>query len=403
MEVCYDVSIVRAAAYQEDIINAALDTMFAQLGMDTEDPFADIIKPGMRVFIKPNWVASRWRKSCDHEDTIYSVITHPSVVEAVADRVVQALKGRGELVIGDNPSIDADFDELMELTQLKRLETKYDVPCRIMDLRPLICTDLKFYGKRDMMTKQTGDPLGEVQVNLGRKSLFHQIDPSLFRGVFDERDETIAAHSGETQLYSYGRSLYDADVYISIPKLKTHQKVGATLNLKGLVGAVTQKNQLIHWRVGYPEIGGDEYPSAEAWEAGQRAKVTHRGAWVGNDSIWRMVVDLYHGLRMRERKYFSIIDGIIGGEGRGPFCPYAKNSQVLIGGSDLPAVDIAAIRLMGLSPYKIPYIKYLIETGETRIEHIRVHTFDYPNEDFFSSENRYLDFQPASGWESIRI
>ena len=60
--------------------------------------------------------------------------------------------------------------------------------------------------------------------------------------------------------------------------MKTHQKVGATLNLKGLVGTISNKNQLVHWQVGYPEINGDECPTKEAWEAGKNAKVKHRGA-----------------------------------------------------------------------------------------------------------------------------
>ena len=137
MSVQNDVAIVDAKDYQESTVNAAIDKMFAYLGLDPGNPFAGIIQPGMRVFIKPNWVASRWRTSCGHKGSIYSVITHPSVIEAVADRAAKALNGRGELLIGDNPSIDADFDELMELTQIRRLETKYSVPCKILDLRPL--------------------------------------------------------------------------------------------------------------------------------------------------------------------------------------------------------------------------------------------------------------------------
>ena len=37
---------------------------------------------------------------------------------------------------------------------------------------------------------------------------------------------------------------------------------------------------------------------AEAYEAGQKAKVTHRGAWPGNDTIWRMVADGSHKERL---------------------------------------------------------------------------------------------------------
>lgn len=116
------VGIVSCDCYRDNSISEALDILFKSLGLDPSNPFADLIKPGMRVFIKPNWVASRWRESCSHIDDLYCVITHPAVIEAVADRVAVALKGKGEIIIGDNPSIDADFAELMEHTGIKRLE-----------------------------------------------------------------------------------------------------------------------------------------------------------------------------------------------------------------------------------------------------------------------------------------
>ena len=188
------VAIAQADSYRPNKINRALNEIFRSLGMNPDNPFEEFIKPGQRVFIKPNWVASRWRKSCDHTDDLYCVITHPNVIEAVADRVAQALHGQGEIIIADNPSIDADFEELMEFTGIRRLESKYDVPCHIYDLRPLVCKDLKDYGKKDKMAHQPGDPNGEFEVNLGRKSLLHDVDSSLFRGVFDEREETVAAH-----------------------------------------------------------------------------------------------------------------------------------------------------------------------------------------------------------------
>ena len=355
----------------------------------------------MTVFIKPNWVASRWRASCDHTDTIYSVITHPNVIEAVADRVALALNGKGRIIIGDNPSIDADFNELMELTGIKHLEKKYSVPCEIIDMRPLVCTDLQNYGQLHKMKKCDGDPRGSVEVNLGSESLLYDVDPTLFRGVFNEREETVKSHTGDTQLYTYGRSLYDADVYISIPKLKTHQKVGATLNLKGLVGSITQKNQLVHWRVGTPETGGDEYPTQEALEAAKNAKVTHRGAWPGNDTIWRMVVDLYQGMLKKDRIYFSVIDGIIAGEGKGPFCPHSKDAGILVAGDNLLSTDIVAARLMGLNPQKIKYMSYFIDNGDIDLKDIYVVSSIYEN-DIFDDNSKYLDFKVEPMWSVIK-
>ena len=235
--------------------------------------------------------------------------------------------------------------------------------------------------------------------------MLYGIDPKNFRGVFNEREETIAAHTGENQIYTFSKSLYNADVYISIPKLKTHQKVGATLNLKGLVGSITNKNQLVHWQVGYPEIGGDEYPNKESYDAAQNAKVTHRGAWFGNDTIWRMVVDLYLGMMLKPRKYFSVVDGIIAGEGKGPFCPTSKFANSIIAGENLLAVDCVAARYMGLNPQKIKYLKYFIEKNFDGVNLDNIAVLDNGKEinHFFDSADKYKNFQVVDSWEAIKV
>ena len=401
----HKVAIEHADNYRLEEVKSALRKCFDDLGYPQNNPLGAIVHPGDKVFIKPNWVASRWRASCPHKDTLYCVITHPHVIEAVADFVAEALQGKGEIIIGDNPSIDADFKELMEFTEIEKIRDKYDVPVQILDLRPLVCDDLKNYGKKYLMVDQPGDPAGKVEVNLGKDSLLYGLDPTRFRGVFDERDETVASHTGETQLYTYARSLYDADVYISIPKLKTHQKVGATLNLKGLVGSISNKNQLVHWQVGYPEIHGDEYPNKEAYEAGQKAKVKHRGAWPGNDTIWRMVGDLYQGMKMKERRYFTVIDGIVAGEGQGPFCPTSKNANVLLAGEDLLATDVVAVRYMGLNPKKISYLKYFLDKkyDGVSIENISVVDSGITLNNFFEEDTNYADFLVVDQWKEIKF
>ena len=399
------VAIGHADNYRLETIRKVLGECFADMGLPRTNPLGQYIKPGNKVFIKPNWVASRWRASCPHKDTLYSVITHPNVIEGVVDYVAEALGGEGEIIIGDNPSIDADFSELMDFTQIKRLENHYNVKVTILDLRPLVCDNLLNYGKKNLMVSQSGDPAGTVEINLGKESLLYGLDPVRFRGVFDERDETVASHTGETQLYTFAKSLYDADVYISIPKMKTHQKVGATLNLKGLVGSISNKNQLVHWQVGYPEIHGDEYPSKEAWEAGRNAKVKHRGAWPGNDTIWRMVVDLYKAMLKKERTYLSVIDGIVAGEGQGPFCPTSKNANTIIMGDDLLAVDCVAARYMGLDPQKISYLSYFLNNKGAGMvyEDITVLCGNKEINNFFMSDSRYADFLVVKQWESIKV
>lgn len=396
-QVAYDV----CTDYSLGKIHETLGRMFEQLGYPVENPLGKIIKPGMTVFIKPNWVASKWRDSCPHKDDLYCVITHPNVLEAVTDYVAIALNGQGKIVIGDNPSIDADFQQLMGKLNIEHLKHKYDVSCEILDLRPLICDDLRNYGNQEKMVAVSGDPKGQETINLAEKSLLYKVNPKLFHGVFDQRKDTIAAHTGKTQLYGFSKTIYDADVYISIPKMKTHHKVGVTLNLKGLVGTITEKNHLVHWRVGFPAMGGDEYPNFGAWLKGKYAKVKERGAWNGNDTIWRMVVDLYHGIHLKERKYFSVVDGIIGGEGKGPFCAHSKHSNVLVCGDDLLAVDIATTKLMGLIPSRIPYLKYFME-NEIDTDKIAVLTSGHDVMHLDEIEGEQLNYYPSEHWKNLR-
>ena len=46
-----------------------------------------------------------------------------------------------------------------------------------------------------------------------------------------------------------------------MPKLKTHKKIGVTLNLKNLIGINGDKNWIPHYRIGSPRTEGDEFNS----------------------------------------------------------------------------------------------------------------------------------------------
>ena len=395
------VSAVRARDYSEEAVSTALDEAFALLGLEVSNPFAEIVEPGNQVFIKPNWVADRYRASCQEQHDVFTTITHPAVIRAIALRVDRALQGRGRIIIGDNPSIDADFSKLMEVQRLENLRGEIKAEFEIVDLRPLVCTDLRHYGNRDKMQSQPGDPRGETVINLGRDSRLFGLNPHRFRGVFDDRTETIKAHSGETQLYGFSNSIFGSDVFISIPKLKTHHKVGTTLNLKGLVGTVGTKNYLVHWREGFPAIGGDAYPGFWAWFFDRFRRVKNRGAWCGNDTIWRMVVDLHTGIRRGPKRFFTVIDGILGGEGNGPFCPEPNEAKTLIVGTDFLEADLVATRLMGFDPHQIPYLNYYLQRGEPRLEEIDFRTQTFEAKRLADLDYNPLRFKPPKHWPAI--
>jgi hypothetical protein len=194
----------------------------------------------------------------------------------------------------------------------------------------------------------------------------------------------------------------DADLFINLPKLKTHRKTGITCALKNLVGINGDKNWLPHHTDGCPGDGGDERPSL-GWAdwvetrikpivqiatlkapglAGAVYRVARRrgpkmfdgggptirnGNWQGNDTCWRMALDLNRALlfanrdgtlrtRTQPKRYFCIVDGIVGGQGNGPIDPDPVFSNVLIAGENPAEVDAVAARLMGFEIERLPIV-----------------------------------------------
>lgn len=118
-------------------------------------------------------------------------------------------------------------------------------------------------------------------------------------------------------------TVLDCDLLVSLPKMKTHHWVGATLSMKNLFGLVP----------------GGVY--------GWPKNVLH---WAG---ISECIADLYRTFP----KTFAIVDGIDGMEGNGPIQGTAKHAGVLVAGSDLAAVDATCCRIMGIDPVKIGYLQ----------------------------------------------
>lgn len=191
----------------------------------------------------------------------------------------------------------------------------------------------------------------------------------------------------------------ESDVIISVPKLKTHQKVGIACALKGTIGAIARKECLAHHRKGDPTSGGDEYPKkallnkiashlsdkASAGDASISSNIervlskmfyhlinrwnngTMGGSWYGNDTAWRMALDVARILRFARldgtinkipvRKHMVILDGVISGEFDGPLRPKPRKSGVVLFSDDICAADVASALIMGYNPSKIPLIR----------------------------------------------
>lgn len=120
------------------------------------------------------------------------------------------------------------------------------------------------------------------------------------------------------------RTIVDADLVVSMPKLKTHHWAGVTLSMKNLFGIMP----------------GSVY--------GWPKNVLHQ------HGIEESILDISSAL---PRAPFTIVDGIVGMEGNGPIQGTAVNAGVLIFGDDPVAVDATAARLMQIDPTKVNYLR----------------------------------------------
>src|SRR3954454_21287451 len=91
-------------------------------GRSNWNPLGWLVKPGMNVVLKPNLVLSR-----HHEGgNVFSIITHPSVLRAIADYIWIAQRGKGRIIIADAPQYNCNWKELMQVTGLELVNDFYN-------------------------------------------------------------------------------------------------------------------------------------------------------------------------------------------------------------------------------------------------------------------------------------
>jgi uncharacterized protein (DUF362 family) len=450
---------------KENNVYAAVRELFKLCNLDSKNcgtvdwnPLSGIIKPKQNILIKPNLVM--------HEIGLQSEVnvmhTHGSIIRAVADYALLALKGTGELIVADSPLQGADFNEIVNETGLKEIMEFYN----FMGISNFYFYDLRKewaqLSKRGGMTLNRvvlrGDPKGYHEVELGYESCLEPI--TTYNTVFSITgyQDSVTQNNHKPGLHKYlvSGSVLEADVILNLPKLKTHMKTGMTGCLKNLVGINVSKDYLPHHRKGSIAEGGDEYPEKTIanqlfkkvrdalnekapliiWRIvrwfGLRFRniysdlfdkrknklwaispsMVYGGSWYGNDTAWRMVHDLNKILffadkegviqKKEQRKCFSIIDAIIAGEAEGPLTCSAKHCGILLGGTDPMRIDTTAAILMGFDPLKIPMLNNRCSSPRLCFSN-----FDPEKDDINVKSNvnsskdwykGFFRFKPPQGW-----
>ncbi len=209
------------------------------------------VKTGDRVLLKPNLLL--WAKPEK------AIVTHPAFVEAVAGLVKDA---GGKLFIGDSP------------------------------------------------------PIGMLRSVLGKsgyKPFMERLDVTPV--PFSEKKLVEIAKGRTFRRIELAKEVFDHDVVINLPKLKTHGQMLLTLGVKNLFGTV---------------IGSDK-PS---W---------HLRAGRDYDTFATVLVQIYEAVRPA----VTVLDGILAMEGDGPNNGTPRHLGLVGASEDATALDATVCRLVG--------------------------------------------------------
>lgn len=125
----------------------------------------------------------------------------------------------------------------------------------------------------------------------------------------------------------------DSDVVIDIPVMKTHGAAGVTLGLKNT--GIGIPSRLIYKTSRLPKGG--------LHDMGMNKAITE--------------------VNLIRRPDFTVIDGMVAGEGEGPNDPTPKRMNLVIASRDIVAADTIACMVMGINPATIGHITYADAQG----------------------------------------
>jgi uncharacterized protein (DUF362 family) len=386
-----------------------LRSLFKEAGLDSENygtpewnPLGEIISPGDKVLIKPNWVNDRNHNPGAGWECL---VTHPAVVEGVLHYVIKTRPKM--IVVGDAPIQDCDFVALLKNCGYDSMHSRFtECGCDI-SFRDFRTTKMPFGIFGSKVSTERGQEANRL-FNLSESSWLEAISTSSTEFRVANYDPRVLKlhHFPTLHQYLVAHEAVDADVVINLPKLKTHKKTGITGAIKNMVGICGFKEYLPHHRKGGADGGGDCYQRGSLIKrlledavdranmsksflpnyvyrhlAGAAARAISmferdsiiEGSWHGNDTVWRTCLDLQRILHYGKedgtlaesprRRVFTITDAIVAGEGEGPLSPRPVPLGLMTMGSNVAALEWVHCLLMGFDPRKIPIVSNAFAQG----------------------------------------
>lgn len=253
---------------------------------------------GRKVLVKPNVLRASEAKE--------GIVTDPAVLRAVVEKV--ECLGPSSLIVGDNPGL---FN----------------------------------YGDNELSFQKTGlmEAAKGHYRNIGNESTRLDFNPAFMRSV------------------GVSRAVMEADIFISLPKFKTH---GLTI----LTGGIKNSYGIL--------------PGA------QKARL-HRAAG-SPERFHELIVEVF---RLRVPDLF-IVDAVVGMEGNGPASPELRDIGLVLAADNAVALDAVIATMMGLDPGKLRFLQKAKEAGLSE--------FDLDSIEIIGELVRLPDFRlPPLGGEAI--
>jgi uncharacterized protein (DUF362 family)/NAD-dependent dihydropyrimidine dehydrogenase PreA subunit len=223
-----------------------------------------------KVLLKPNILGQHKPEEC--------ITTHPSVVEAV---IRLFLEQNCEVIIGESSGffLEGGTTKALELSGMKKIAEKYKI---------------KLVNLEQIPVKQIRDDEARMYKNLQISKL-----------------------------------LFDVDLVVNLPKLKTHTLMKYTGAVKNLFGTIPGgRKQQLH------AMGRNE------------------------SDFGNILVDIYQNIKPG----LNIMDGIIGLEGNGPGTGgIPKKTGLIIASTSAPSLDIVVSEMIGFNASDILTNKFCIE------------------------------------------
>jgi len=262
-----EVAVVRCGDYGQDKVDRAVEECLELIG-----GLAKWVRPGDRVLLKANILSAKPPEA--------GVTTHPAVIRAVIKAVQKA---GGIPLVGDSSGGMIAGQS----------------PTRVS----LATTGIQ----------AAAEEMGAQVINFDLAGVREMANPG-----------------GRIEVYHMARPVFEADVVISLPKLKTHSATLFTGAVKNMYGAI-------------PGFRKAEY---------------HRLAPKPTDFAG-VLVDIF----ARSRTKLAIMDGIVAMEGNGPAAGPTRNLGLLLAGSDCVALDAVASSIIGFHPTDIATTRIAWERG----------------------------------------